>query len=178
MTIELKNTIMKKKIEHTAEAELTEDVLSINCRGCTKAPDFTSPGCMRCIIFHISQLGSAGRIRLRTSKDMELFGPAADTLCELAGFYRSPSFSMNKGNSRACSSCDHSCQKIMEIVWSGFPDPNFESARSRLMSFHQTDSRCNICIQKSYRALDQAELGMRNLKKKISLETARTGGGI
>jgi hypothetical protein len=64
----------------------------------------------------------------------------------------------------------------MEVVWSGFPDPNFDSARGRLAAFHPTDGRCNSCIQKTYRALDQAEHGIKNMKKRISIEEARTGG--
>ena len=166
---------MSKRHSDAANAELTENVLSINCRKCSKAPDIRSSGCMRCMIHHISQQGSAERIRLRTSKDLELFGPAAEALCEVAVFYRAASMSMN-GGGKSCSNCANSCSKIMEIAWSGFPDPNFDSARGKLMSFRPADSSCNLCIQKTYRALDQAEHGMNNLKKKISIETARTGG--
>jgi len=164
----------KQKNADTTFAELTEDVLSINCRICSKVPDIKSPGCLRCMIHHASQQGSAGRIRLRTSKDLELFGPAADAICEVAVFYRSAVPAASGGKS--CSNCNNSLPKIMEIVWSGFPDPNFDSARGRLMSFRPTESRCNLCIQKTYRALDQTEHGINNLKKKISIETARTGG--
>jgi len=167
--------VIKKKNNDTADAEIAEDVLSINCRNCSKVPDVRSPGCMRCIIFHISRNGNAERIRLRTSRDLELFGPATEILCEMAVFYGS--VNTNKSNSgRSCSDCSNSHSKIMEILWSEFPNPNFDSARGRLMSFRPEDSRCNLCIQKTYRALDQAEHGMNNLKKKITLETARTGG--
>jgi len=165
---------MNRKNIDTVSAELTEDVLSINCRICSKVPDIGSSGCMRCMIHHISQQGSAGRIRLRTSKDLELFGPAADALCELAVFYGSAA--NNNNGSKSCSDCNNSCHKIMEALWSGFPEINFDSARGRLMSFHPADSRCNLCIQKTYRALDQTEHSMKALKKKISIETARMGG--
>ncbi|MDR0309591.1 MAG: hypothetical protein LBH88_02390 [Candidatus Methanoplasma sp.] len=167
---------IKKNSNETADAELEEDVLSINCRKCSKVPDFRSPECMKCIMHHISQQGNAGRIRLRTSKDLELFGPAAETLCEMAALYRPAAYGGSQGGSRACSDCSSSCSKVMEIVWSGFPDPNFDSARGRLASFRPTESGCNTCLQRTYRALDQAELGMNNLRKKISIETARTGG--
>jgi hypothetical protein len=166
---------MNKKNTDEADSEITEDVLSINCRKCSKVPDIRSPGCMKCMIGHISQHGSAGRIRLRTSKDLELFGPAAEALCELAVFYRSATFSSN-GNDRSCSDCANSCSNIMETAWTGFPDPNFDSARGRLMSFRPSEGKCNTCIQRTYRALDQAEHGINNLKKKISIESARTGG--
>jgi len=165
----------KRKNADTSVAELTEDVLSINCRRCNKVPDVRSPGCLRCMIHHVSQHGSAGRIRLRTSKDLELFGPAADAICELAVFYRSAAPGMSNG-SKSCSNCSNSYPRIMEVVWSGFPDPNFDSARGRLMSFRPADNRCNHCIQKTYRALEQTEHGINNLKKKMSIETARTGG--
>ncbi len=171
----IRSAINGKKTEAPG-SELTEDVLSINCRRCTKVPDFRSPGCLKCIIYHISQQGNAGRIRLRTSKDVELFGPAAETLCELAIFYRSTAVGGSMGGMRSCSDCNNSCPKIMDMVWAGFPDPNFESARGRLVSFRPADNRCNACIQRTYRALDQAEHGIENLKKRISIETARTGG--
>jgi hypothetical protein len=165
---------IKKKENGAADSELTEDVLSINCRKCNKVPDFRSPGCMKCIIHHISRHGSAGRIRLRTSRDLELFGPAADALCELAIFYGFTNLSAGKG--RGCSDCANSCPKVMDVVWSGFPDPNFDSARGKLASFHPADGGCTACIKRTYRALDQAEHGMNNLKKRISVETARAGG--
>ncbi|MCL1811598.1 MAG: hypothetical protein FWG41_05215 [Methanomassiliicoccaceae archaeon] len=165
---------MNKKNAEEADSELIEDVLSISCRKCSKVPDFRSSGCMKCMIHHISVQGSAGRIRLRTSRDLELFGPAAEALCELAVFYRSASFITDGG--RSCSDCANSCSKIMETAWSGFPDPNFDLARGKLMSFHPAEGKCNTCIQRTYRALDQAEHGINNLKKKISIEGARMGG--
>ena len=169
------SAISKKKPE-TADAELDEDVLSINCRKCKLAPDFRSPSCLKCIIQHISQQGNAERIRLRTSKDMEIFGPAAETLCELAVFYNSTALSSHKEEGRSCADCNNSGSKVMDAVWTGFPDPNFDTARGRLANFRPSDNKCLSCIQKTYRALDQAEHGVNNLKKRISIETARTGG--
>ncbi|MCL2317569.1 MAG: hypothetical protein FWC44_00730 [Methanomassiliicoccaceae archaeon] len=167
--------ITNKKTE-TADAELTEDVLLINCRKCSSVPDIRSTGCLKCMIHQISEKGSAERIRLRTSKDIEIFGSAAETLCELAHLYRSTAYQMKKEGNRSCSDCNNSCPKIMEIVWSGFPDPSFDSARGRLSSFRPTDMRCNSCIQRTYRAIDQTEHGVNKLKKRISIEAARTGG--
>ena len=167
---------IKRKNAESVDAELSEDVLSISCRKCSKVPDLRSPVCMKCMIHHVSQQGNAGRIRLRTSRDLEVFGSAAEVLCELAVFYRSTALNTSGANGRTCSDCANSCQKIMEIIWAGFPDPKFDSARGRLMSFHPAESKCNSCIQKTYRALDQAELGMNNLKKKVIIEAARKGG--
>jgi len=174
MITESIRSAIKKKDIGTADSELDEDVLSINCRKCNKVPDFRSPGCMKCIIHHISQQGSAGRIRLRTSKDLELFGPAAEALCELAVFYGFTALGAGRG--RSCSDCANSCPRIMEIVWSGFPDPNFDSARGRLATFQPPDGGCAACVKRTHRALDQAEHGMNDLKKRISIEAARTGG--
>jgi len=175
MDLKTLNFAIKKKNAGASFAELSEDVLSINCRLCSKVPDIRSPGCLRCMIFHVSQQGSAGRIRLRTSKDLEIFGPAADAICELAVFYRSAAPVTNKGG-KSCASCGGSFPRVMDIVWSGFPEPNFNAARGSLMSFHPQDSRCSLCVQRTSRALDQAEHGIDNLKKKISVEAARTGG--
>jgi len=165
---------IRKKNNDITGAEIAEDVLSINCRSCTKVPDIRSSVCIRCMIHNISKYGNAERIRLRTSKDLELFGPAAEVLCDMAVFYGSAYPSASGG--KHCSDCRNSNSKIMEALWSEFPDPKFDSARGRLMSFRPEDSRCNLCIQKTYRSLDQAEHGINNLKKKISMETARTGG--
>ncbi|MDR1954372.1 MAG: hypothetical protein LBP82_00245 [Candidatus Methanoplasma sp.] len=175
MMIETIRSVIIRNNNETVDAELEEDVLSINCRKCSRVPDFKSPLCLKCIIQNISKQGSAGRIRLRTSRDLEIFGPAAEALCEMAVFYNSAALNTSNGG-RACSDCANSCSKVMEIIWAGFPDPNFDSARGRLMSFRPSDNRCNTCMQKTYRALDQAELGVSNLKKKVSIEAARTGG--
>ncbi|MDR3074504.1 MAG: hypothetical protein LBU30_00500 [Candidatus Methanoplasma sp.] len=156
-------------------SELVDDVLCIDCRGCRKVPDVGSSECLRCMIVNISRHGNAGRIRLRTSRDLELFGPAADALCEMAMLYGSM-LPVNKNGCRnACSDCANSYQRIADMMWSGFPDPNFDSARGRLGSFKAPNAECSACIQKTYRALDQAELGIRNIRKKVSLETARSG---
>jgi len=176
MELESIISLMNKKKTEAVNAEFTEGVLSINCRVCTSVPDVRSPGCLRCIIQKISEQGNAERIRLRTSKDVEIFGSAADTLCELAALYGSTAINVQKEENRACSNCNNSCSKIMDILWAGFPDLNFDSARGRLASFHPSDNKCNVCLQRTYRALEQAEHGMNNLKKKISVEAARTGG--
>ena len=168
-------SIVNRKPIETTSAELTDNVLSINCRKCSKVPDVRSPVCMKCMMHHISQHGNAERIRMRTSRDLELFGSAAETICELAVFYRMSAAGTNKGG-RSCSDCSNSCSKIMEMIWSGFPDPNFDSARGRLAAFRPSESGCNVCIQRTYRAIDQAEYGINVLKKKISIETARAGG--
>lgn len=171
----IKNVFEKDDRKGT-ETELADDVLRIDCRGCSKAPDIRSTDCVRCIVTNITEYGNAGRIRLRTSRDLEIYGPAAEMFCELAMLYRStlPFSSQNK--QRSCSDCSNSCSRIMDMVWAGFPDPNFDSARGRLMAFRPTGSECNSCIQRTYRALEQTELGVNNLRKRISVEAARKGG--
>lgn len=173
--IENIRSIAKNKNKNRSSTELIDDVLCIDCRCCRKVPDVKTIECMRCMVANISEYGNAGRIRLRTSRDLELSGPAAEMMCELAMLCRSTMpFSIN--DSRSCNDCNNSCGRVMEIIWSGFPDPNFDSARGRLTSFRPSKGECNTCIQRTYRALDQTELGFNNLRKKISMEIARNGG--
>lgn len=166
---------MGNKSEAKCNTELTDDVLCIDCRCCSKVPDVRTNECMRCMVANISEYGNTGRIRLRTSRDLELSGSAAEMMCELAMLYRS-TIPLSISDSRSCNDCNNSCRKVMEIIWSGFPDPNFDSARGRLTSFHPSKGECNTCIQRTYRTLDQTELGFNNLRKKISMEIARNGG--
>ncbi|MDR1404359.1 MAG: hypothetical protein LBJ20_02165 [Candidatus Methanoplasma sp.] len=165
----------KKSDRRRLGAELMDDVLCIDCRGCRKIPDVRSSECLRCIVSNISQQGNASRIRLRTSRDLELFGPATDALCEMAILYQSMMPVGKNGCKKTCSECINSYQKVSEIIWSGFPDPNFDSARGRLGSFRTQNAECSACMQKTYRALDQAELGIENIRKKVSVEVARLG---
>lgn len=175
ITIDNLRSSLTGKNEARTITELTDDVLCIDCRCCKKVPDVGSSDCMRCIVWNISEHGNAGRIRLRTSKDIELSGVSAEMMCELAMLYRS-TMPLSIHGMRSCQDCNNSCTKVMELIWSGFPDPNFDSARGRLTSFHPSKNECNSCIQRTYRFLDQTELGFDNLRKRISLEVARNGG--
>lgn len=146
---------------------MDRDVLGINCRDCGRVPDPASAECIRCIVAEIRTHGCASRIRLRTGSDIEISGPAAEMLCELS-FVDGLSSSIKTGGKRKCRSCNYSPEKILGIARESFPVPDFGGARGRLMSFRPTDELCGICVQRTYRSLDQAELSMSELSEKIS----------
>lgn len=146
---------------------IDRDVLSINCRDCGRVPDPASAECIRCIVAEIKSNGCASRIRLRTGSDIEISGPAAEMLCELS-FTDGLSASMKTCGKRKCRSCGYSPERILGIARESFPVPDFAGARGRLMSFRPNDELCGICVQRTYRSLDQAELSMSELSDRIS----------
>ncbi|MDD2410627.1 MAG: hypothetical protein PHV81_03000 [Candidatus Methanomethylophilaceae archaeon] len=150
-----------------AGSEIEGDVLSIDCRDCGKIPDPGSAECIRCIVSRISENGCAVRIRLRTGRDTEISGPAAEVLCELSFIDRSAS-SVGVRKMRRCGSCRYSCDRVVGIAWGAFPSPDFAGARGKLMSFRPSNSVCEVCVQKTYRALDQAELSISEVSKRVS----------
>ena len=155
---------------------MVSDTLCIDCRGCAQIPDVKSPDCIRCMVHNISQYGNAERIRMRTGRDLEISGVATELLCDLAFVDRSSQVVGRSENNRSCSNCDYSCEKIFDLAWQGFPDPYFEAARGRLLEFRPVERECATCIQKTYRALDQSELGLNNIKKRVSVLAIRGGG--
>ena len=169
-------SLKKNDMRQTKDAEMCDDTLHIECRKCKRAPNIRSSECMGCMVDCITECGNADRIRLRTSRDLELSGQAAELLCELAGI-RMFAKSVHRGlKGRNCAGCEHSCERVLASAWSGFPEPSFDTARNGLMKFSPSSPACSNCIQKSYRILDQTELNMGNFRKKVSLEVARKGG--
>ncbi|MFA6952678.1 MAG: hypothetical protein WCQ23_06425 [Candidatus Methanomethylophilaceae archaeon] len=166
-------TVMLGKKQKSSPISVEDDVLCIDCRDCRAVPEIRSPDCIRCIVRCISQSGNAERIKLRTSRDLEISGPAAEILCELSFLDRTADNMNGHNKPRSCANCEYSCDRIFDIAWQGFPDPYFESARGKLMRFRAEDQMCSTCLQKTYRALDQAELGLKNIKKKAALTAAR-----
>ena len=173
---DLLNSVTKKKDDQGPRAEMSEDILCIDCRGCDKAPSVRSQSCIRCMINNLSVSGSAGRIKLRTSRDLELSGPATELLSDLASIKRTADNLQMYRSSRSCAGCDRSCERVMSSAWEGFPEPYFDVARKRLMISGPSNPSCNTCIQKTYRVLDQTELGIENIRKKISTEITKAGG--
>ncbi|MDN5357717.1 MAG: hypothetical protein PWR17_886 [Candidatus Methanomethylophilaceae archaeon] len=155
-----------------ARSKIDGDVLSIDCRDCGNVPDAGSAECIRCIVSNISENGCAARIRLRTGRDLEISGPAAEILCKLSFIDKSAS-SIGGSRTHRCRSCHYSCDKIVSIAWSSFPTPDFSGARGKLMSFRTANNICDVCIQKTYRVLDQAELSVSEISKRTS---AMAGG--
>ncbi len=154
----------KKKEERSV---MDRDVLNINCRICGRVADPAAAECIKCIVTEIKSRGCASRIRLRSGSDIEISGSAAEMLCELS-FVDGLSVDMKTGGKMKCKSCGYSPEKILGIARGSFPVPDFAGARSRLMSFKSGDELCGICIQRTYRSLDQAELSVSELSEKIS----------
>ncbi|MDR2845908.1 MAG: hypothetical protein LBV63_01340 [Candidatus Methanoplasma sp.] len=174
--ITIKHLATGKKNGAAVSSEIVDDVLCMDCRSCTHVPEVRSNDCIRCIIAHISQHGNANKVKLRTSRDLELSGFAVEILCEMASLDRSSNSLSRSERSHACSGCSCSCAKVFNVAWAGFPDPYFDAARSKLMNFKPSSRECEVCVQKTYRSLDQSELGLKNIKRKTALEVARTGG--
>jgi hypothetical protein len=175
-SITSKFTVPGKKNETVVSTEIIDDILCIDCRRCNHVPEVRSNECIRCIISNLSNLGNANKVKLRTSRDLELSGSAVEILCDMASLDRSANSLSRSEKSHACSGCDHSCAKVFNVAWAGFPDPYFDAARSKLMTFKPSSRECEVCVQKTYRALDQTELGLKNVKRKAALAVARTGG--
>lgn len=172
MAMEQKSPKKKNRKDGAAMSEIDGDVLSIDCRGCGKIPDAGSAECIRCIVSNISDKGCVARVRLRTGRDMEISGPAVEILCKLSFIDRSAS-SVDNNRAHRCRSCHYSYDRIVGIAWSSFPTPDFSGARGKLMSFRAANNVCDVCIQKTYRALDQAELSVSEISKRTS---AMAGG--
>jgi hypothetical protein len=166
----LRNLGSKKKIDLSVTIE-DNDTLTIDCRKCLHVPEIRSSDCIRCMVGCISSHGNAERIRLRTGKDMEISGQTANILCELALLDRSVKSADVSVRAHSCNVCDYSRVNVINVAWQGFPDPYFEAARELLMKFRAEDRECANCLKKTYRALDQAELGLKNIKKKTTIIT-------
>ena len=148
------------------------DVLSIDCRDCGRIPDAACAECIKCIVTEMNEHGYVARVRMRTGRDIEISGPAAEILCELSFIDKSSSAIRIKKKGR-CKSCNYSGDKIVDIAWESFPSPDFAGARGKLMSFKTGKNVCEICVQKTYRALDQAELSISEISEKVSLLSGR-----
>lgn len=155
-----------RKKERSVKSEIDCDVLSINCRECGHIPDPACAECVRCIVTEIGKHGCVERIRMRTGKDIEISGAAVELLCELS--FVDTSSAVHKTRKGRCRTCGYSEDRIMRIAWETFPEPDFVGARGRLMTFRTGNSVCDVCIHRTYRALDQAELSMSEISRKAS----------
>lgn len=153
-------------------SKIDKDVLSIDCRDCGRIPDAACAECIKCIVTEMKKHGCVERVRMRTGRDIEISGPVTEILSELTFIDRSSSAIRNKKKGK-CRSCNYSGDKIIDIAWESFPSPDFAGARGKLMSFKTKETLCDICVQRTYRALDQAELSISELSKKVSLLSNR-----
>ncbi len=171
-------TMLSRALDRKDEelsSSVIDDVLCIDCRRCTSRPDIKSQGCVRCVVGQITVQGNIERIRLRTSRDLEISGKTVESLCELAFLDRSIRNMSTSASTRSCNGCDYSLMKVFDIAWKGFPDPYFEAAREHLMKFRAEDDACAACLQRTYRALDQAERGLSGIIRGLSSKVG-TGG--
>lgn len=167
--------IGNQKKPDACKASIENDVLCIECTKCNRLPDTRSSECISCIIKCISEVGSSERLRLRTSRDVEVSGTAADILCELASVDRSVRSMSKSDKTRSCNGCRCSPNYVFDRAWQSFPDPNFDMARKEMMSFRPEGRSCENCLMKTYRALDQAEYTLSGIRKKIAIEAVRAG---
>lgn len=174
MMEKLHSAILKKNAD-PRNLEITGNMLHIDCRDCGRMPDVGSPACVRCMVSAVSEKGSVDRIRLRSGKDTEISGAAAEVLCEMAFIERSMHSTSESSGMHGCRSCGFSCAEMLDTAWAGFPDPCFDDARAKLMVFRPQNRDCENCMQKTYRALEQAELGFRGVRGKL-LQKAGNGG--
>lgn len=154
---------------------MKDGILIIECKGCDRVPEMRTAECIRCVVRNISIHGCGGRIRLRTFNDMELCDKAVKVLCELSQIETSVKNLRSVDRMRSCAACEHSCVKAFDIAWQGFPDPYFDAARKSLMGFRAEDKECVSCLGRTYRALDQVELEIRELQRKV-VATYMDGG--
>ena len=161
-----------KNKKNLVASKIDEDVLSIDCRDCGRIPDAACAECIRCIVTEMKKHGCVERIRMRTGRDIEVSGPAAEIICELLFIDKSSSAIRTKKKGK-CRSCNYSGDRIIDIAWESFPSPDFAGARGKLMSFKTGRNVCDVCVQKTYRALDQAELSISELSQKASLLSNR-----
>lgn len=148
-------------------------ILHIDCCACSQLPDVGSPGCVRCIADALAQLGGADRIQLRTGKDTEISGPAAEILCELAAVNR---VSLSATDDRRCASCARSPQRVMAAAWADFPEPSFAAARNGLYTAPEDGPGCAACLQRTHSALTMAERNMDRVRQKAAAMAAAKGG--
>jgi hypothetical protein len=168
-------SIGSKKCDVTS-ATMDEEVLCIDCRNCNQLSDPKSMPCINCMISSISELGNAERIKLRSGRDTEISGRAAEIFCELTDVTRFSDLKVDPVRGRSCAGCEYSPERILDLVQADFPDLSFEQVRSKLMVFRPEGHECSLCLQKTYRMLDQVELSMEKIRKKVFLESERNGG--
>ena len=68
--------------EEPPPAEVCDDLLTIDCRGCGYAPVPGSKECLGCMVERMSAVGGADRLILRTGRDTEISGRAGRAVRE------------------------------------------------------------------------------------------------
>ncbi|MDR0524215.1 MAG: hypothetical protein LBG62_07355 [Candidatus Methanoplasma sp.] len=164
---EMRKAVGRREAPRPA-TESAEGSLRIDCRACARAPEARSNECIRCVVKAISGSGAAGKVVLRSRRDIEISGAALDILCDIAALDASAGSMPGQGSSRACSRCEYSRRRIFDMAWVGLPDPYFDEARSRLSGFSPRSEECAACARRTAWALDHAESGLDRIKKRAA----------
>lgn len=133
-------------------AELSGDLLVIDCRGCAYAPVPGSNECLRCMVRSMCGAGSADRVVLRTGRDIEISGRAGRAVKEAASAMRwSIPIAKPKGR---CRMCPASRDSVVRAAWDRFPDGPDGTVRAMLTDIPDREG-CAECVSGTARVLDQ-----------------------
>ncbi|MBE6520683.1 MAG: hypothetical protein E7Z68_06170 [Thermoplasmata archaeon] len=152
-------------------AALSGGALIINCSRCMYAPDPGTAECIRCMVATMCSVGSTDRIVLRTGKDMEISGRSGKIVKDTASVMRW-SFPQEEEKGR-CRMCELSRKKVMDDVWDSFPKDTIVSAEARLQGKHPQGKDCDMCILRTRRALEQIDLGLKDISERMSEAAGR-----
>ena len=64
--------------------------------------------------------------------------------------------------------CELSRKRVMDDVWDSFPKDTIVSAEARLQGKHPQGKDCDMCILRTRRALEQIDLGLKDISERMS----------
>lgn len=148
------------------KASLSGDSLIIDCRGCEFIPLPGSKECIRCMVFSLCSVGGAGRIVMRTGRDIEVSGTAGRILRDVSSLKRwSVPAEPPKGR---CRTCPVSRTAVVEEAWSRFPDPVLGMTAEEIVSSAPDREGCAECTATTVKTLDQISEGMSAIRRSMT----------
>ncbi|MBE6528411.1 MAG: hypothetical protein E7Z64_04510 [Thermoplasmata archaeon] len=157
----LENLIGKESGRPTSE---NGDTLVIECEGCRYNPEPCSKECLSCIVDEMSQTSGKTRTILRKGKDVEISGRSMNAIRSISLLKRW-SVPVVQEQLR-CRRCSRSRRSVMDNLWKGFPELDFDSAYADLDP-DGTDERCSKCIRSSLKAVEQLECDIERIRSDI-----------
>lgn len=152
--------------EEPPPAEVCDDLLTIDCRGCGYAPVPGSRECLGCMVERMSAVGGADRLILRTGRDTEISGRAGMAVREAASLRRwSMPQEPPKGRCRACPVSRHG---ILSRAWERFPEGMTDGLAEEALSQVPERDGCRECVESTVRALAQLDEGMAEILSKMT----------
>ena len=146
----------------TKQARKERDMLVIDCTGCEYRPEPSSVECLRCMVDMMAVTGCAERIILRNGNDTEISGKSAEIIADIASLKR---WSIpNNKPSGTCKRCSLSRERIMQSLWSSFPDLHLADFQDQLERV-PTRGRCVDCVRTTSRMVRTIEVEMSRLKE-------------